>query len=194
MYYQTMEKLGYEKRDLLVERVDEAREAQQDAREQFESALEQFIAVTKYDGGELQRQYQKLKDEYQESEDKAEAVRGRIAAVEQVADDLFEEWAAELDEYSNASLRSKSKRQLDDTRRRYRQLIGTMKRAEKKLDPVLAAFKDQVLFLKHNLNAQAIVSLKSDLKVVESDIAALIREMNASIAEAERFIQAISGA
>ncbi len=194
VYYQTMEKFGYEKRDLLVERVDEAREAQNEAKEQFQSALDQFIAVTNFNGGELQEKYEKLKEEFEDSEEKAKAVQTRIAKVEQVADDLFDEWRNELAQYSNDSLRSKSERQLKDTRRRYDKLLGAMKRAESKIDPVLSAFRDQVLFLKHNLNARAIDSLRSDLDTVESDITALIEEMNASIAEADNFIRSMKGA
>jgi len=67
-----------------------------------------------------------------------------------------------------------------------------MKRAEKKIQPVLSAFKDQVLFLKHNLNAKAIASLQSELVSVESNVASLIKEMGTSIAEANAFISAMS--
>lgn len=55
-----------------------------------------------------------------------------------------------------------------------------------------AAFYDQVLFLKHNLNARAIASLKGNVASIESDIAVLIREMEASIREANRFIDAMN--
>jgi ElaB/YqjD/DUF883 family membrane-anchored ribosome-binding protein len=192
VYYGTMEKLGYEKRDLLVSSVDDAREAQQDAKKQFESALEQFVAVTNYQGGELEKQYRKLKSEYDDSEAQANKVRNEIAEVERVAKDLFAEWEAELKQYSSAELRRNSQRQLQDTRARYQQLITAMKRAERKLDPVLNAFRDRVLYLKHNLNAQAIASLRTNRKAIESDISALIGDMNRSIAEADRFIQAMS--
>ena len=47
-YYGAMEKFGIEKRDILVDRVEDSREAQEEAREQFESALEQFIAATNF--------------------------------------------------------------------------------------------------------------------------------------------------
>lgn len=191
VYYRTMEKFGVEKRDILVDRVDAAREAQQEAKEQFESALAQFIAVTGYQGGELQQQYETLKEEYEDSEDRADTVRARVDDVARVAEDLFDEWEDELDQYSNDKLRQTSARQLRDTRKRYDQLIAAMRRAEEKLDPVLAAFKDRVLFLKHNLNARAIAALRDDRARVESDIAALVRDMNASIAEADRFIAAM---
>jgi hypothetical protein len=192
VYYQAMEKLGYEKRDILVDRVDNAREAQEEAKKQFQSALEQFIVVTNYDGGDLQQQYWNFKGEYEASTAKAEAVHKRITEVERVANDLFDEWEQELEQYTSRELRRASQDQLQATRSHYRKLIGAMQRAEKKLDPVLAAFRDRVLFLKHNLNAQAIASLRTDRATVESDIAVLIRDMNRSIEEADRFIQAMS--
>ena len=63
-----------------------------------------------------------------------------------------------------------------------------MKRAEKKIDPVLTIFKDQVLYLKHNLNAQAISSLKGELRTIESDVSVLVDAMQQSINEANSFI------
>ena len=64
-----------------------------------------------------------------------------------------------------------------------------MKRAENKIEPVLAVFKDQVLYLKHNLNAQAIASLKGELNSVKADVSSLITAMENSIDEANSFIK-----
>ena len=193
-YYGAMEKLGYEKRDLLVDNVQDARKAQEAAKKQFESALDQFIAVTNFEGGDVEKQYRKLKGEYEDSEARAKDVHKRIADVEQVADDLFKEWEKELGQYKSAELRRTSQRQLQDTRSRYQKLIVSLKRAEKKLDPVLAAFNDRVLFLKHNLNARAIASLRTNRAAIEADIGALVADMNKSIAEADQFIKAMSEA
>ncbi|MGB5052904.1 MAG: DUF2959 domain-containing protein, partial [Nitrospirales bacterium] len=188
IYYDAMEKIGYHKRDLMVSDVEKARDAQEDAKEQFKSALDRFTKTLNIEGGELQDKYDILNAEYEKSEAKAQAVRDRIASVEDVSEALFEEWEAELKEYSSAALRKNSQKQLTQTRTQYAQLIKAMKRAETKMDPVLAKFKDQVLFLKHNLNAQAISSLKSELVSVEGNIASLIKEMEASIKEADSFI------
>lgn len=191
-YYGAMEKFGYEKRDILVNRVEDARAAQQDAKQQFEDALEQFIAVTEFEGGELESRYRKLKAEFEDSEAQAKKVRSRIDDVERVAKDLFAEWDRELGQYSSQDMRRTSERQLKDTRQRYAALIDKMQRAERKIDPVLNAFRDRVLFLKHNLNAQAIASLRNDRASIESDIAALVADMNRSIAEADAFIRNMS--
>lgn len=188
-YYAAMEKVGFEKRDILVDRVEDAREEQQEAKEQFASALDQFIAVTNYDGGDLEKQYKKLKAEYEDSEDKAEDVADRIASVERVAKDLFAEWQQELGQYTSREMRRSSEQQLRDTKARYNTLIKAMKRAQSKITPVLNAFRDRVLFLKHNLNARAIASLKTQRDQVKSDITALIKDMNKSIEEADRFIK-----
>jgi hypothetical protein len=190
-YYATMEKLGYPKRDLLVSRVQQARDSQQEAKEQFQSALEHFSAVVHFRGGELEAKYTQLSAELDRSEARAHTVHQRIAAVEEVAEALFKEWEAELAQYTQETLRRASARQLAQTRQRYTPLMRTMKRAEAKMEPVLAAFRDQVLFLKHNLNARAIASLRQEGMAVETDITVLIRAMEAAIAEADAFIKAL---
>jgi prefoldin subunit 5 len=191
-YYNTMERFGIAKRDILVDRVKEARDDQDKAKEQFRTAVDQFASVVNFDGGDLERQYRKLDAEYQRCDSRAAAVRSRIASVEDVAGALFREWEAELKEYSNPDLRRSSERQLRTTQTEYERLIAAMKRAESKMDPVLAVLRDQVLFLKHNLNAKAIASLKGELIAVETDVGQLIREMEAAIAEADRFISSMS--
>jgi len=188
-YYRTMEAFGYQKRDLLVERVEDARDAQEVAKEQFQSALEKFGEVVEFKGGELEEKYKELKAELEKSESRAKEVKKHIGDVENVAEDLFDEWESELSQYSNDNLRRSSEQKLKLTRQRYAHLIGAMKRAEGKISPVLTAFRDQVLFLKHNLNAQAIASLQNELISVEADIESLIKEMEASIAEANSFIK-----
>lgn len=189
LYYGTMEKFGKHKRDILVDRVKDARDAQQETKEQFASALDKFRSVVNVPSGELQEKYDLLKGELAESESQASAVKKRISDVEDVAKALFDEWTKELDQYKNAELKAASRKKLDQTLARYAQLISAMKQAESKIEPVLSAFRDQVLFLKHNLNAQAIASLQAELGTMEADIGRLIAEMEKSIAEADSFVK-----
>src|SRR5680860_533604 len=115
VYYDAMEKIGYHKRDLMVSDVEKARDAQEDAKEQFKSALDRFTTTLNIKGGELQDKYDVLNTEYERSEAKAQAVRDRIASVEDVSEALFDEWAAELKEYSSPALRKNSEKQLTQT-------------------------------------------------------------------------------
>jgi hypothetical protein len=182
------ESLGYAKREQLVDRVEDARDGQEAAKEQFQSALEEFLSVTGVSTGELEKKYASVKKQYDQCEDRAESVRSRIRSVERVADALFKEWEAELKQYESDQMRSASQRQLDDTRVRYNALLTTMKDASAKMDPVLAAFRDQTLFLKHNLNARAIASLQETSGQIQSDVATLVAEMEQAINEANAFI------
>ena len=188
-YYGAMEKFGVAKREILVDRVDASRKAETAAMEQFASALEHFLAVTKVDGGDLLKKYNDPNRELTRSEDRAKEVHDRIAAVEDVAEALFREWKQELGQYSSATLRNESQRELDATRRRYDTLVRLMHRAADRMDPVLDTFRDQVLFLKHNLNARALASLDTTNRTLDADVSQLIRDMEDSIHEAESFIK-----
>ncbi len=188
-YYATMEKFGVHKREILVDRVEEARDSQAEAKEEFQDALTAFKAVQNFDGGKLETVYNSLNDHYETCEDQVEEVRTRIKKVESVSQALFKEWSTEIQEIQSADLRKSSEKSLKDTEVRYEELISSMKKAESKMEPVLAAFKDRVLYLKHNLNAQAIASLKGTLTAIEGDVSKLIKEMEASIAEADAFVK-----
>lgn len=188
------ESLGTPKREQLVDRVDETRDAQESAKEQFASTLDELKSLSGYDGGELESAYKRLSSQLSRAENRAERVSDRIKSVDRVANALFNEWEDELDEYATDSLRNASARQLDETRQRFGDVLFSMRKAESKMGPVLDAFNDQVLFLKHNLNARAIASLDSTLGELEGEIASLIADMEASIDEANAFIDEMSGA
>lgn len=194
VYYDAMEKVGIPKRKILVDRVEAARGAQQEAKEQFASALEQFLAVSKVPATELQATYEKLNAEFKRSESRAKDVRDRISAIDSVAQALFAEWNTELTQYTNPTLRAQSERQLKATQNRYAALMRVMEQAAARMDPVIGAFRDQVLFLKHNLNAQAISALSGTTRNLQQDISRLIADMEKSIREADAFITSMQTA
>lgn len=188
-YYNVLEQVGIEKRELLTRRVSSAKESQEEAQEEFRDALEKFQAVTGYHGGELEKRYDDLREAYERSEDRAHDVRERIDAVENVADALLDEWHDELDKYEDRSLRRRSEVRLHDTQREVDHLLRAMHAAEKSLTPVLHKLEDRVLYIKHNLNAAALAGLDAEVPDLRDDVDRLVREMQASIAEADRFIE-----
>ena len=190
-YYNAWEKVGIHKRDLLVDRIEDTQDAQEETQEQFKDALEQYRAVVNFDGGDLEKLYNKLNAEYEDSNAAALAIADNIDRVEDVAADLFEEWENELAQIKNSNLRKDSASKLHDTRFKYQQMVNSMRKAEKTVHPVLTTLKDQVLYLKHNLNARAISALKGELNTMNSDVNKLIVNMQKSIDEANLFIDRI---
>jgi hypothetical protein len=189
VYYDTMESVGIHKRDILVDRVEEARDAQGEAQEQFQSALEQFASVIRIEESNLKQAYDRLNDEYEACDSAASDVSNRIDKVESVAEALFEEWQKELTLYENRNLRDASAKKLSQTRARYKEMLSSMQQAERSMQPVLTTLRDNVLFLKHNLNAQAIGALRGEFGNLKADIDTLIQRMNRSIERSNAFIR-----
>lgn len=191
-YYSTMKKFGKEKRDILVNRVKEARKTQEEAKSEFKTALERFKDVIEVEGGRLEEKYERLNKELERSEDRARQVRERIDGVRNVSEDLFKEWDKELRQYADKNLRAESERELKDTRRRCDTLVKSMARAQAKIEPVLVPLRDRVLFLKHNLNAQAIGAIDAELVRVRTNVDDLVADLERSIADAEEFIETMN--
>ena len=192
-YYAVMESFGKHKRDLLKQSLNDANTEQKEASEQFKDTLTQLQELTGADGGELQQRYNGFKDNYERSVSMADDVTGRIGKVERLAADLFSEWEGEIEEINSPTLKRNSRSKLMETQVRYQKLYTSLVRAEASMPPVLSQMKDYVLYLKHNLNAQAIGSLKDEALNIEQEIGQLISDMNSSIAETESFIELLDG-
>lgn len=180
-----------EPREVLVDRVEEARDSQHAAAEQFRDALTEFKAVVDLPEGDLERQYNKLNAAHKRSQAAAERINKRVDRVVKASNRLLDEWSAELDDYNDPALRRIAEQQFDQTREHATRLIGSMRQIEDRMQPVLASFQDQVLYLKHNLNLSAIAALEGEATIIESNVDILIADMNRSIAEADAFIAVI---
>jgi len=188
-YYSAMEKVGVHKRDILIDRVEETKDSQQESQQEFQSALERLTTLINFDGGELQDAYNQLNDDYESSLQAANEVSSNINKVEDVAEALFDEWNDELEQYKSASLKRQSSKKLAATQRQFSQLLRSMRSAESKMEPVLSSLQDNVLYLKHNLNAQAVAAIKGEFTNLKRDIQLLMNDMNKSIEDSNKFIE-----
>ncbi|MCF6249200.1 MAG: DUF2959 domain-containing protein [Desulfobacula sp.] len=191
-YYATMEKFGKEKRHILVDNVEDVKESQTKAQEEFTDALTRIKELYAFEGGELEKFYDRFKDSYEDCDDRARQIEKRINDVKQVAKDLFIEWEQENAQINDTEMRNSSKKSLRDAKVKYAKLEKVMADSTKKMYPVLAKLKDYVLYLKHNLNAQAVGSLSGEVVSIENDVEGLIKDMTASIKEAQNFINSFN--
>ena len=189
MYYAGMEKVGIHKRDIMVSRVKDVQESQEEAQEEFQSALEQFGSLVTIEESSLKKAYDKFSSEYEDAKDAAEDLSKSINKLEDVSLALFKEWEEEITQYQNVKLKTQSQRKLRNTKAKYRKMMASMRHSEKNMEPILATFYDNVLTLKHSLNAQAIGALQGEFKSLKNNISVLMKQMNQSIKESDRFIQ-----
>ncbi|MFZ4503302.1 MAG: DUF2959 family protein [Methylovulum sp.] len=192
IYYRAKESLGEHKRTLVVHHVEQACLGLEDTRNEFVTTLEKFHYLNdSRNNSTLSQKYQLLNQQYHYCQVKTEHILRRIKAIEEVSEALFAEWEKELAGYSNKNLKNKSKLQLKTARQNYARLIKTLYKALDKITPVLAAFKDQVLYLKHNLNAQTIAALQYEFTEISIDINDLIHTMEQILTEANQFVSLI---
>ena len=105
-----------------------------------------------------------------------------------MADDLFKEWEKELSQYKNREMKAESERELQETRRRTEAPAGLDAPGGAAHRARVAALRDRVLFLKHNLNAKALGALTKELSAVEGSVDSLVEDLRQSIAEADAFL------
>ncbi len=191
-YYKAMKTFGKEKRDILVSRVKDSKKEQQQAKEQIKTTMESFQELTGFQGGALEKNYKKLNGEYEKAADSAEKLHNRIDSIDQVSGDLFKEWQKEIDGMDNKKLKAQSATMLRESRLSEASYIKSMRQTEARMTPVITAFRDQVTFLKHNLNARAIGSLKSTSAKMSTDVDVLMISLDASMAQADSLIASLN--
>jgi predicted nucleic acid-binding Zn-ribbon protein len=191
-YYKTMRTLGKEKRDILVSRVKDAKKDQDQTKQKLKTTMESFQELTGFQGGSLETSYKRLNNDFESANDQAVKLHNKVESIDQVSNDLFREWQGEIAEISNPKLKSQSTTMLRDARVRQAAYLRAMHKTESQITPVLAAFHDQVLFLKHNLNSRAIGSLKGTSASLQSDVADLIQSIDVSSAEADKLINTLA--
>lgn len=189
--YSAYEMVGVEKRDLFKKEVSNVKDDQEETGESFKDALKKLKEIYAFDGGDLEDKHEDLNESYINAKEKSQNVKNRIEKLNTVATDLFAEWEGEILEISSSDLQKQSREKLVETKKKYNQLYKQLKASESKVAPVLTKLKDQVLFLKHNLNAKAIAGLKVESGKIQSEIKGLIDEMNESNRKAEEFIKTL---
>lgn len=188
-YYEVMEKFGHHKRDILVDRVKETQKAQDKAEEEFISALDQFKSVVTIQNTNLEMVYEELNGDYEDCQASAQEVYDRIKEIESVSSALFDEWKEEITLYTNDALLNQSNWKLKETYRQYEKMILLMKQSVDSMAVVLYILRDNVLFLKHNLNAQAIGALQTEFSTLQLHIDELIQRVQVSINTSNSFIK-----
>ena len=191
-YYKAMRTLGKEKRDILVQRIKDARKDQDQTKKQLQTTMESFQALTGFQGGSLEKSYKRLNSDYESAASQAGKLHDKIQSIDQVSNELFKEWQGEINAMDNGKLKSQDLVMLRNAKARQATYMRAMHKTEDQIAPVLKAFQDQVLFLKHNLNSRAIGSLKTTSAGLQSDVADLIQSIDASSQEADKLISSLA--
>jgi hypothetical protein len=190
-YFSTWDSFGVGKRDMLISRVGQARDEETQAAKEFERALKRFRELLAAKPGDLKDKYSDLKSAYADCEYRAGRVADRVEDIEDFSESMFNEWRDQLDEFESETLRSASETQMNDTNKRYAQMIAVTQRAGTAMKTALGTFRDQRLFLEQDLSAQSIATLRGQSETLEGDLATLQSDLGAAIKAADEFLAAM---
>jgi sugar-specific transcriptional regulator TrmB len=192
-YDSTREMLGIQKRDMMISEVKDARHALEEVKFQFQSAMDIFKTVLNSKEGKLEEKYRTLKSENEKTEKKAGDIQKSIDSVTRVAESMFAEWEAELDQYHSENLRSGSELRMQEAKVQNNTFINSIALANMNAAPVLATFSDLVLFSRHNLNSETAEALTVELDAAAEKVSSLSQEIDAAIDEADALVNLLAG-
>lgn len=192
VYYAAMHKIGKDKRDILVNRIAEAKTDEESTGRQLKTTLEAFQQLTGEEDSKLQHAYDRLNTEFEKAQGRANALDAKIDSIQQVGSDLFVEWRKEIAQIQDPALKSRSRVLLQTAQVKQADYLRGMRKTTARIKPVLQSFQDQVLFLKHNLNARAVGSLKQTSSQMNSQVADLIMSIEGSKTEADQLISTLT--
>ncbi len=186
--YNLQEAMGTPKRQVMVSRVQDTRDSMKDTKKAFASALQQFGSVYKEGGSKLENKYVILKKEYENCNSKASELRRQIANVKSIGQVLFAEWQKELDQFTNEQMRKLSETKMQQTREKYVAMTTGMDRVSARMTPALNSMNDQLLNIKHSLNALITVSLEEELIQLRTHTDSLMAEIDSAVEHCNTFI------
>lgn len=189
VYYAAMEQLGWERRDLLVNRVETARDSQSEALTRFLDALGELHDLTQSDAADLPKQFAEFQTAYRAAKAQAVDVQRRVTAVENSGKSLFSEWHADVAATRDSTTRARAQQLCDASEARYRHLLASMQQASAAMPPVLDALGAPLVSLKSNLTPEAVGALQPDLAATAKQVDALASQLEQAIGEANVFVR-----
>jgi len=192
MYLGTLEQFGFEKREILCERIEAASDAIVILEQRLDETFSVYREAIHQEGGNLSASQKRFSNFYDKTEDAASEFNSRIEKVQAVANAMFEEWNAESGEIIDTELRRKSRSNYTRALTRYGNLLRSMRAVQAETDPILTRLRDHVLFMKLNLHPNAYAPLRSTEDDFVASAVAVSETMKATIEEATNFLRIVS--
>lgn len=189
MYHAAIEQLGWEPQDILVNRVTIARDCQAAARNQFDRLVSLVRDLVTDDSEEAAQRVNALRSAYADAEIRAREVRARVAKVAAAGSAVFDERRRADAAIRDPAARERAMQRTAQAEARYGEMLTTMRQAADATGPALAAVQAALASLGPQPSDDAVGALHGAVADVDATVAALVRDLDQSIAEADAFVQ-----
>lgn len=187
-YYDAMNYVGVDKREILLGRADSARQAQQEASDKLAALLELFHAVVEGPEHERAAKFTQLQQTYQGAQLAADRLAQRNDALRDVGDALFDEWNQALARQQDQNRRFQRAEELQRSQELYAPLIEAMQEAQRHMDPLLLGVRNDILSMKDDIEDGDASEYAAEAKRLDIEINQQRQRMQTVIERNEAFI------
>jgi Protein of unknown function (DUF2959) len=131
-----------------------------ESRAQLQKTVATYNSITEMTATDLKGAYKDLNKDVEGSEKKVVEGRPKVDEMNTAAEGYFAAWKASAAAISDPDLRKRSEERLADAQARFAKIAVAGKDARQSFDTLMTDVKDQSTFLGHDLNANAIATLK----------------------------------
>ncbi len=182
---------GHKRTDEHIEKIERASDEMKDLRKHLDKVFEAYHKTLREGTDKRRSSYNELVKALERCEEKTKELRKRHEEMDKQAEEYFKRWKNSVKDIKNADLEQRSEGRLETTRRRYREVSESWKGMREDYEPVLAELRDQIVYLGHDLNEDAVLSLKEDAAELEELASALFRSMEGFGSTADEYISGL---
>jgi hypothetical protein len=158
---------------------------------QLMKTMDVYNALMADDATDRKKLYKSVQKEMDNTEKRRMKITEEAAKMKSEADTLFAQWAESAAAIENPDLRKRSEDRLEATKASYAEIEAVGQKAADLYPPFMKDLQDQITYLGHDLNAEAVASLKPEVAKLNEKAQALVRSLDDTIGTANQKISAL---
>ena len=162
-----------------------------DTKVQLMKTMEVYNSLFADDADNRKKIYNNIQKEMENTEKRRGKIVEEAAKMNAEADALFKDWTNSTAAIESPDLRKRSEERLNATKASYAEIGTAAQKAGDMYGPFMKALQDQITFLGHDLNPDAVASLKPDAAKLNERADQLIRSIDDTIATSNKNIGAL---
>jgi chromosome segregation ATPase len=158
---------------------------------QLMKTIDVYNALMADNAKDRKKLYKNLQNEMNNTEKRRAKIDEEAAQMKTEADTLFTQWAESAAAIEKLDLRKRSEERLEATKASYAEIQSVGQKAADLYPPFMKALQDQIAYLGHDLNAEAVASLAPEAAKLNEEAEALTRSLDDTISTANEKIGAL---
>jgi hypothetical protein len=179
---------GVKQVEQLVKKSGSTVQAIAETKLQLQKTMDVYNSLMSTDEKNMKGNYKKLQQEMDATAKKRADIKLRADEMNAEAQTLFKSWGDSAAAIQSADLRQRSQERLDKTKASFAEIGTVGQKAVDLYDPFMKALQDQVTYLGHDLNTQAVQSLQADAAKMNEKAQTLMKSIDDTISVANKNI------